>query len=177
VFGTDVQGVCQGSPLSSGSGCQPGLVYVPKGPSDVEFATGTPDAAKSQFFDYIAHNPYLRNHLGEVVQRNGAHAAWVNQLNLSFVQEIPGIWGKGTVKFDIFNFTNLLNKKWGEVYDIDFPYNRVLANFAGVDKATGKYVYALPTDKSGNYVPGALKLEDQYAQSRWYMQVTLRYEF
>jgi outer membrane receptor for ferrienterochelin and colicin len=177
VFGTDVQGVCQGSPLSSGSGCQPGLVYIPTGPGDIEFANGTPDSAKTQFFNFIAHDNYLKGHMGEVAQRNGAHAAWVNQINLSFVQEIPGFWGRGSVKLDIFNFANLLNKKWGEVYDIDFPYNRVLANFAGVDAATGKYVYTLPTDKNGNYAPGALKFEDQFAQSRWSAQVTLRYEF
>ena len=61
---------------------------------------------------------------------------------------MPGIWGKGEVKFDIFNFANLLNKKWGEVYDIDFPYNRTLANFAGIDQATGKYVYKLPTERT-----------------------------
>jgi len=174
IFGTDVSGVCNGNP---GSGCQPGLVYIPKGPSDVEFATGTSDAAKSQFFDYIAHDSYLRNHLGQVAGRNASHAAWVNQLNLSFAQEVPGIWGKGQIKFDIFNFANLLNKKWGEVYDIDFPYNRTLANFAGVDAATGKYVYKLPTDKNCNYAPGSLKFEDQFAQSRWSAQITLRYEF
>jgi outer membrane receptor for ferrienterochelin and colicin len=177
VFGTDVQGVCQGSPLSSGSGCQPGLVYIPKGPSDVEFAPGTPSAAQSQFFNFIAGDNYLKGHMGEVAQRNGAHAAWVNQINLSLEQEIPGFWGKGSIKFDIFNFANLLNKKWGEVYDIDFPYNRVLANFAGIDQATGKYVYTLPTDKNGNYAPGALKFEDQFAQSRWFVQVTVRYTF
>ena len=174
IFGTDVSGVCNGSP---GSGCQPGLVYIPKGPGDVEFANGTSDAAKAQFFDYIAHDAYLGSHLGQVAGRNASRAAWVNQLNLSFSQEVPGIWGKGEVKFDIFNFANLLNKKWGEVYDIDFPYNRTLANFAGVDQATGKYVYKLPTDSHGNYAPGALKFEDQFAQSRWSMQITLRYEF
>jgi len=74
--------------------------------------------------------------------------------------------------------------KWGYLgkgnrtyYDIDFPYSRALANFSGIDQATGKYVYSLPTDKNGNYAPGALKFEDQFAQSRWFMQVTLRYEF
>jgi outer membrane receptor for ferrienterochelin and colicin len=174
IFGTDVSGVCNGAP---GTGCQPGLVYIPRGPGDVEFANGTSDLAKQQFFDFIAHNGYLKGHTGEVAQRNGAHAAWVNQLNLSFSQEIPGIWGRGEVKFDIFNFANMLNKKWGEVYDIDFPYNRTLANFAGVDQATGKYVYSLPTDKNGNYAPGALKFEDQFAQSRWSVLVTLRYTF
>ena len=102
----------------------------------------------------------------------------MNQINLSFRQEIPGIFkGRGEIKFDILNFTNMLNKKWGNVYDIDFPYARTLANFAGVDPATGKYVYTLPTNPAANYAPGALKLEDQFAQSRWSVLVTVRYTF
>jgi hypothetical protein len=39
-------------------------------------------------------------------------------------------------------------------------------------------VYSLPTSNGGkNYAPGALKLEDQYAQSRWSVLVTVRYTF
>jgi len=70
----------------------------------------------------------------------------------------------------------MLNKKWGDVYDIDFPYARSLAGFAGVDQLTGKYVYTLPTS-GGAYAPGSLKFEDQFAQSRWSVLVTLRYTF
>ncbi|MDE2084860.1 MAG: TonB-dependent receptor, partial [Xanthomonadaceae bacterium] len=174
VFGNDVNGICYGS----SSNCPYGEVYIPKGPGDVEFVNGTSSAAQQQFFNYIASDPYLKNHMGQVAGRNGAHSSWVNQLNLSFRQEIPGIFkgNKGEIKFDIYNFTNLLNKKWGNVYDIDFPYARTLANFAGIDQATGKYVYSLPTS-GGNYAPGSLKLEDQYAQSRWSVLVTLRYTF
>ena len=175
IFGTDVSGVCNGNP---GSGCQPGLAYIPRA-GDVEFANGTKDSTVQQFYSYINGNSYLKGHAGEVAGRNDTRAAWVNQLNLSFAQQIPGIFpgNKGQIKFDIFNFANMLNKKWGDVYDVDFPYNRTLANFAGVDKVTGKYVYGLPTDKAGNYAPGKLKFEDQFAQSRWSILVTVRYEF
>ncbi len=59
---------------------------------------------------------------------------------LSLRQEVPGILaGRGETGLDILNFTNLLNKKWGNVYDIDFPYARTLANFSGIDPVTGKY--------------------------------------
>ena len=174
IFGTDVSGVCNGSP---GSGCQPGLVYIPR-QGDVEFANGTSQQAIDEFYKYIAGNSYLSDHQGQVAGRNAARAAWVNQLNLSFAQEVPGIFKghKGEIKVDVFNFLNMLNKKWGEVYDIDFPYNRTLANFVGVDQATGKYVYSLPTS-GGHYAPGSLNFEDQHAQSRWSVLVTLRYTF
>ena len=58
-----------------------------------------------------------------------------------------------------------------------------LANFSGVDPATGKYVYSLPTDKNGNYQPQALAFYDggfydpSRVVSRWSVMVTLRYKF
>ena len=169
----DASGICYGS----SSNCPYGLVFIPK-PGQVEFANGTDPKVEQQFYDYISGNKYLRDHAGEVAGRNEARAGWLNQMNLSFSQEVPGFFGdaKGVIKLDIFNFTNMLNKKWGNIYDIDYPYDRALAGFAGVDKATGKYVYTLPTS-GGNYAPGAVKLEDQYAQSRWSVLVTLRYTF
>jgi hypothetical protein len=179
VFGNDVSGICYGTKAgsSTSSNCPFGEAYIPR-QGDVEFANGTSQQVINQFYNYIANNPYLKDHQGEVAGRNGAFAGWVNQINLSFRQEIPGFFAgnKGEIKFDIYNFTNLLNKKWGNIYDIDFPYARTLANVAGVDPATGKYVYILPTS-GGNYAPGGLKLEDQFAQSRWSLQVTVRYTF
>ena len=59
---------------------------------------------------------------------------------------------------------------------MDFPYARTLANFVGVDPVTGKYVYSLLTS-NGKYAPASTKLEDQFAQSRWSVLVTLRYTF
>ncbi len=179
VFGNDVSGICYNTTIgsSSPSNCPYGLAYIPR-PGDIEFASGTKTSVEQQFFDFINGNKYLRDHAGGVAGRNGVDAGWVNQINLSLRQEIPGIFaGRGEIKLDILNFTNLLNKKWGNVYDIDFPYARTLANFSGIDPATGKYVYSLPTNSAGNYAPGALKLEDQFAQSRWSILVTVRYTF
>jgi len=150
------------------------LFYVPTGPGDVLFTNGTTDAQKEQFFNFINNNDYLRRHKGGVVSRNGATAPWVNQLDLSFVQEIPGLFegNKGQIRFDIFNFGNLLNKKWGQIYNPNFPYNRSMANFAGIDPATGKYVYNLVDPKTY-----AQAKQDDQAQSRWSVLVTVRYTF
>ena len=174
VFGNDVSGVCYGS----SSNCPYGLVYIPR-PGDVEFASGTGAATQQQFFDYIAHNDYLSGHQGEIAQRNGVRSPWVNRIDLSFRQQIPGVFkgNKGEIRLDIYNVLNLLNNKWGDVYDIDFPNVRTLANFSGVDSATGKYIYSLPTDKNGNYAPGSLTYENSHAQSVWSMLVTVRYTF
>jgi hypothetical protein len=174
TFGNDVSGVCYGS----SSNCPYALAYVPN-QGDVEFVPGTSAAAISQFYDYIAHNDYLHDHQGGVAGRNGAHAGWVNRLDLSFKQQVPGFFegNKGELRFDIYNVLNLLNSDWGDIYDVDFPYARTLTNVAGVDRATGSYVYSLPTDANGNYAPGKLKYENEHAQSAWSVLVTLRYTF
>ena len=147
------------------------VFYVPN-PGDVEFTPGTSQAQIDAFYAFIKSNDYLANHQGGVVSRNGSTSPWINQIDLSLRQEIPGLFAgnKGEIRFDIFNFGNLLNKKWGQIYNPNFPFTRSLANFAGVDPATGKYVYNLTT-------PTAYSRQDDQAQSRWSVLVTLRYTF
>jgi outer membrane receptor for ferrienterochelin and colicin len=157
------------------------LLFVPK-PGQVQFVAGTPQAVIDQFYSFIHNNDYLRNHQGGPAGQNGATSPWINQINLSLRQEIPGFFkgNKGEIRFDIFNLGNLLNKKWGQIYDVPFAsaggFTRSLANFRGVDPATGQYIYALPTS-GGNYAAPAYIKEDNVAQSRWSVLVTLRYTF
>ncbi len=150
------------------------VFYVPR-PGDVLFTQGTSQASIDQFYSFIKGNEYLSNHQGGVVSRNGATSPWINQIDLSLRQEIPGLFpsgAKGEIRFDIFNIGNMLNKKWGQIYNPNFPYSRSLANYAGIDPATGKYIYNLTTP--GSY---AYSKQDDQAQSRWSVLVTLRYTF
>jgi len=158
------------------------LIFVPANLSQVAFVAGTSDAAQQEFMAFIKGNDYLRNHMGGVVGQNGATSPWINQINLSFRQEVPGIFegNKGEVRFDIFNFGNMLNKRWGQIYDVPFGtaggFSRAIANFRGVD-ANGHYVYSLPTTADGHFNAPAFVKEDNVAQSRWSVLVTLRYTF
>lgn len=111
------------------------LVFIPK-PGQVEFRPGTNPQLIQEFYDYIQNNQYLHDHQGQIARRNGARAGWINQLDLSFSQEIPGIFkgNKGIVRLDIYNFGNLLNKHWGIEKRVNFPGGRALADFYGVDQ-------------------------------------------
>jgi hypothetical protein len=150
----------------------------------VAYASSVTQTQIQQFQDYLAHDPYLSGHRGQIAGRNGAKNAWINQLDMSFTQEVPGIWGKGELRFDVFNFLNLLNKHWGDTQVVNttgYP-TRTLANYAGVN-AQGQYVYTLPTDKNGNYLPqqkvfydGGF-LDPSRTVSRWSAMVTLKYKF
>lgn len=159
------------------------LAYIPKG--DVLFQKGTSQAAIDQFYAFIKQDSYLKDHQGEIAKRNATRAAWTNQLDMSFSQEVPGLFkgNKGEIRLDVYNFLNLLNNDWGQQSYIGFPYTRNLASFAGVDPVTKKYIYSLPTDANGNYQPGTKVVYDAGRDiktnvvSRWSAMLTLRYTF
>jgi len=176
VFSNDANG-------DSVSGWDP--VYIPTANDPkVAFAPGTSAAVIQQFNDYLAHDKYLRDHRGQIAGRNGARTPWINTFDLSMQQEIPGIFAgnKGILRLDIFNFLNLLNKKWGDVQNTGIYPTRTLAAYSGVN-AQGQYVYTLPTNKAGNYAPQALQVYDggfydpSRVVSRWSMMATVKYTF
>jgi hypothetical protein len=167
------------------------LAFIPN-PGDVILRNATggvaTQALQDQFYQFIQSDDYLRKNQGKIADRNGARSAWVNQIDLSLSQEIPGIFkgNKGEIRLDVYNFLNVLNKKWGEQYYVGFPYTRNLAAFGGVDPATGKYIYQLPTDANGNYQPGLKGYYDAPTDnsatkvnpvSRWSAMLTVRYTF
>jgi len=175
---------------ANGDGYTNDLVYIPR-KGDVEFLPGTNPQLIQQFWDYIQKNDYLKDHQGEVAKRNGDRAGWINQIDLSFSQEIPGIFkgNKGVVRLDVYNFTNLLNKHWGIEKRVNFPGGRALADYAGVDPKTGKYIYNISCgnkspcanyNQGGGYqplpVPTYINNNDDLAQ-RWSVLLTLKYTF
>jgi hypothetical protein len=176
---------------ANGDGLVNDLAFVPR-PGQVEFRPGTDPALIQEFYDYIKGNQYLRDHQGQIAQRNGARAGWINQLDLSFSQEIPGIFkgNKGVVRLDVYNFGNMLNSHWGIEKRANFPGGRALADFYGVDPATGKYIYDITCGgktasctnyiQNGQYSPQPIPVYansgDDLAQ-RWSVMLTVRYKF
>ncbi len=168
---------------ANGDSYRTDLIYIPN-KGDVSFKTGTSQAVIDQFYDFIQSDSYLKDHQGDIAGRNRAASAWVNQVDLSFRQEVPGIFkgNKGELRLDIYNFMNLLNSDWGQQSYVGFPYTRTLASYEGVD-ADGKYIYSLPTDKSGNYQASQKVIYDAGRNtktnvvSRWSAMITLRYTF
>ncbi|GAB1596405.1 TonB-dependent receptor [Lysobacter claricitrinus] len=156
------------------------LAYIPTGNNDIVWANTTTPQLIQSFYAYIASHPELARYQGQIFQRNEARAPWVNQLDLSFSQEVPGFMKghKGEVRLDIFNFLNMLNNKWGVEYRAAFPLERVLADEQGV--RNGKYVYDISKykDANGNYAPAALQPNESITPSqRWSVLLTLRYKF
>lgn len=171
---------------ANGDGYTNDLFYVPNGPGDVAFSgirnaqgqfTTTPAQMEAAFFTWLNQNPDLARFAGQVAPRNTATSPFVNTFDVSIKQELPGFFAgnKAEISFDILNFGNLLNKDWGQTYEVGFPLNRGVALATGTD-AQGRYIY--------NFDPALVTAEGLYDNqdqtkgiSRWQVQVGFRYKF
>jgi hypothetical protein len=156
------------------------LIYVPKafGSGEVTFAgdSATSHVNEQRFWDIVNANKALRNSAGHVVNRYSDFSPWTNSIDLRLGQEIPGLFGrnKASISFDILNFGNMLNKKWGRINEVPFfssgGQTRGFVDYAGTD-AQGHYVYAVRT------AADPLTVRQVKGESQWSAQVTAKYEF
>ncbi|HEX2609139.1 MAG TPA: hypothetical protein VHK91_17280, partial [Flavisolibacter sp.] len=101
--------------------------------------TYTPQQQKDAFESYIQNNKYLSKRRGQFAERNGDRLKFTHIVDLRVAQDFSVKVGSKRVAFqvtyDIFNFTNMLNRDWGRTY---FLSNDQLAtvSFAGYTSAT-----------------------------------------
>ena len=148
------------------------LFYVPSGPGDVLFTGGA--EMEAEFFDWLSDHPELAQFAGQVVPRNTARSSWVNTFDVRFSQELPGFWDdhKSEIWIDVLNVGNLIDKEWGQINEIGFPFGRRVADMRGIDPASGRYIYEFSADDVFEE-----RLYDNQGQSRWAVQVGFRYQF
>ncbi|MEP6762967.1 MAG: carboxypeptidase regulatory-like domain-containing protein [Gemmatimonadaceae bacterium] len=105
------------------------LMYVPKNATDqneilfsgfnstVQATKETAAASATAFENLIANTPCLNSQRGTIMTRNSCRNPWVNEVDITVAQslgKLGGKWFKNVqARFDVINFTNLLNKKWG----------------------------------------------------------------
>lgn len=98
----------------NGDGIATDLIYIPSKKGDIKFVS---EADEDAFFKYMENDPYLRSHKGQYAGANAVDAPWLHRFDVKFSQDINVKIGKTTNKlqlsFDILNFGNLLNSKWG----------------------------------------------------------------
>ena len=147
------------------------LMYIPSGPGSNQVIFRGGAAEEARFWETVEGNKGLRDAKGGLVGRNDSYAPWVNNFDVRFSQEIPGLFAKhkASFTFDILNFGNLLNKRWGRIDEIGFPSNRSFVNFNGLD-SNGRYIYSLGTLED-------LTTRQTAGESQWALQISLRYEF
>jgi hypothetical protein len=108
------------------------LLYVPKANAQGQVtATSDPLVTYASNFNVSAFNTFLHEsglikYAGGISPRNGFRSPDFNSGDVQFSQELPALFpngAKGEVYFDIINFLNLLNPRWGIDSQVGFPYD------------------------------------------------------
>ena len=168
------------------------LLYVPKFGGDTLVSYGTA-AQQSQIEDYFRRMG-LGRYQGRTPKRNAFHSPWFTRLDLHLAQELPTGLGRSrlTAFADVENFTNLINRRWGQIAEYAFPYNvapvRVSCLVAPVatgaagsvatstSQACAQYRYTPAiTDANGNFVAPSQTVYGR--QSLFVVRVGARFDF
>lgn len=161
------------------------LIFIPDNQADIKLvdykdANGNVVTAAQQWAnlnDYINDDKYLSKHRGEYASRNGARLPFQTVVDFRLLQEFQ-IMNNGTkhnlqVSLDIFNFTNLLNTKWGRQYFMSND-QYALYEFAGFESGTKKPTYYYKG--TGEAKPWTID-DSGVSSSRWQAQIGVRYSF
>jgi len=144
------------------------LIYVPRSVDEVVVTNGTPQ----QLEDFIANDPGLSAHRGEIVPRNASRSPWTDTLDFRAALNVPFGRRKVELTFDVLNLLNLIDSDKGR---FTFTSNQNIApiQYGGLDTATGKPIYNIATIASSTF----RKFTTDDLRSRWQAQVGLRLRF
>ncbi len=123
----------------------------------------------------------LENYRGRIVPRNSHRSPWLSVLDLRIAQELP-IFRKtrGIVTLDIENFANMIDKDWGQLRQLSFPYFTPVVDVNRIETvgcpggAASCYVYRPRSGQSGPVSPFTAISS---LPSVWRVQLGLRIEF
>jgi hypothetical protein len=152
----------------------------------IPFSEEEQAAMYAEFKEFVDDDDYLSLQQGEYATRNASRLPFESVFDLKvqqdfFINTANGRRHTLQVSLDIFNFTNLLNKKWGARYIIsdsegENSNNFRLLNFEGFEYADGN-----PTNRPvfSFQDPGEVwDLEQSGINSaRWSAQLGVRYIF
>jgi hypothetical protein len=183
----------------NGDGATNDLMYIPKNQNDIILvkaptaANGTADPRTpaqiwTQLNNFISQDPYLSQHRGQFAQRNGAILPTYKRIDLHFAQDFFVQAGKTKntieVTFDVINFTNLLNRNWGNQQISYSGFNNggtTVLRYMGPQKnadGSTQATYSFPYLDANNLVPVSSSYKTDVSQfSRFQAQIGVRYIF
>ena len=130
------------------------------------------EESREAFRQWILNDDYAKNHRGQFAERNSNLTKWEHEINLHVAQDIFYLKERGSkiqVTFDVINFANMLNKKWGANYYL--PYNLTPVIVSGSTNADGILVPEYTFKDQSNV------LTKNDISSRWHCQVGVRLTF
>ena len=107
-----------------------GLLYVPDVSSQsADNRVVYDSAATFEAFQRFVRNSELAGYEGQIVDKNVGKTPWVHRLDLSVRQEVPFVLGgKLELLADVENVLNLIDKDWGTIRQVGFPYTSPVVN-------------------------------------------------
>ena len=131
--------------------------------------TGDAAAQRTAFKNYIAQDDYLSENRGKYAEKYASLNPWYSRWDVRFMQELKFTNGHSIqLNLDILNFGNLISNSWG-VREI--ATNTGLVQPLGVSVNNGVPTYSFDTNQKSTF------FNDFSLNSRWQMQVGLRYNF
>lgn len=152
------------------------LLYIPTDDelnqmNFVDTKNMTAAESRENFRNWILADDYAKNHRGQYAERNSNQTPWENEINLHLAQTIYNIKGLGKMEFtfDIMNFANMLNRKWG-------------AQYSSVYNLSPLKVTTMTQNEDGSMTPSFVYNTNNYptkapVASRWHCQVGFRLVF
>jgi outer membrane receptor for ferrienterochelin and colicin len=164
------------------------LVYVPRNAhndgeirfADIKNAAGVVTTSAAQqadaFEKFIQNSPCLSAHRGQILPRNSCRQPFLNQVDLNIRQSVPTVAGQRlAVQMDIFNFGNLLNKKWGQQRVTQQTSNSTvgLLTHQGMTSSDPRIAVPIVTFNTAQqeYIVG------NFASNFWRYQLSVKYSF
>ncbi len=124
-----------------------GLLYVP----NVSAINADPRVSYAAGFDFNGFqqfilNSELKDYQGQIAPKNIAKTPRVHKLDLAFRQEVPFVFGgKIELSAEMENVLNFIDKDWGTIRQVGFPYNAAVVNVACLTSAQGTTGSAVAT--------------------------------
>ncbi|HSS00184.1 MAG TPA: TonB-dependent receptor [Kofleriaceae bacterium] len=148
-------------PPAGGQPITPGCTVILNGVDPAEF---------NQFLKSSGLDKYR----GRITPRNAFTSPWYTRIDARIAQDLPNPLSGNRARFvlDIENVGNLINRKWGRLQAVNFPYATPIVYDVDYDRNNGAYVFSKPA-VSRPTNPAVVDI----TQSVWRLSIGLMYDF
>ena len=140
--------------------------------------TLSPGDQKAALEKYILDDEYLSRHRGQYAERNGGRLPFQNVVDLKIAQDVNvKLYGKKytfQITYDVFNFTNMINRNWGRTYFLANDQFSLIKYQGAINSTTPSYSFKPVT----NNIPWGISSSTAPSYSaRWTSQLGIRIKF
>jgi hypothetical protein len=116
----------------------------------------------------------LDKYRGRIAPRNAFRSPWYTRVDMRIAQDLPNPLSGNRARFvvDIENLGNMINRKWGRLQQVNFPYATPIPYDLDYDRANDAYVFQKPA-VSRPINPTTVDI----TQSVWRLSLGLMYDF